>query len=253
MAPTFGTTLIVGYTPDGIVMAADDLGHSKEGGKAIPREIGIEKVFVLDRNIVGSTGLMRHAKIKYKFEEWISTFIQTHYDALTDKHPRDVTAALEKEMRHTFHDAEAFHDDEIGKANSPIKQLVRYVVAGYSEDSILPYIFEFGAGLSADRRKIEYVPTLQYRTQNPVIFGEEYFLRRAQKGFDPERSCLESIMVSLNVGATLWQISTSLQRLTSDLIGLIKVEAKFNSNKVGSTVRVGILDATTGTHSLATF
>jgi hypothetical protein len=117
-----GTTLIVSYCASGMVMAVDDLGHSKDTqGKAIPREREIEKLFVLNGGIVvGSTGLMRMPGIEYKFEDWIKAF-EAKYSALADKRPRSVAAALEDQMRETFHRMEALPDDKFRNMNPPAK------------------------------------------------------------------------------------------------------------------------------------
>ncbi len=250
-----GTTLIVSYCPSGMVMAVDDLGHSKDRqGNPMSGASGIEKLFALSGGILlGSTGLISHPGIEYKFKDWVSEFIEAKYGALADKRPRSVTTALENQMRETFHRIQELPDDEVWKKEPPVKRLVTYIVAGFAEDLTCPDIFEFGAELSPNRRQVEYAPALQYRSQNPIIFGEEHFLRRALRGLDPERSYWLSTVESMDVRAALPKIPAPLQQLTSGIVGLIKVEAKFNGHKVGTNVRVAVIDPMERTPIVATF
>lgn len=235
-----------------MIVAVDDLGHSKRGG-IVPLQGGIRKLFVLDdRIVIASVGLMRHPGIEYKFEDWISAFIKTHYGALSDKHPMRVAAALEKQARETFHGIETLPDDELWNLNPPLKSLVSYVIAGYAQDCRVPYVIEFEAKLNVNGRHVEYAPALQYDT-NPVVFGERKFAMRAQDGLEPERPYLQSIIPTLNIGAALPEIPPSLQDIVACVVGMVKVESKFNRDLVGENVRVGVLYRPTGTSFVAVF
>jgi 20S proteasome alpha/beta subunit len=101
----FGTTLIAVAIPDGIVMAADDLMYSEQGGEPSPLRNGVHKVFAVGQNIlIGSAGLLSHSGIEYQIENWMAEFVDAHDDAST-KRPSDIAAALETKMRDTFHAA----------------------------------------------------------------------------------------------------------------------------------------------------
>src|SRR5271157_1609240 len=109
-----GTTLMAVMTVDGIVMAADDLVYAEKGGTVIPSENGVQKVFVLGNNIlIGSAALMRHAGIKYKFEDWISEFIRVHQSSDGVNLPSETASDLERKMRHTLKAIESMPEDRI--------------------------------------------------------------------------------------------------------------------------------------------
>jgi hypothetical protein len=250
--PYRGTTLITVATEDGIVMAADDLVYAKQGGQTVPALKGIQKVFIVDSNVlIGSCGLMMHRPIKYDFKDWLSEFIQAHQTTSAAKRPSDVATALEVKMRRTFQSIESIPEDEIWKTNSPGDRFINYVVAGYAESFHRPYLFELGAEVGMNKR-IRYVPSFP-RTKNNVWFGEDYFFRRAQNRIEPEYSSWLSITKSLDVSGSLPTIPNPLQDLVASVASLVKVEAQFNPQKVGSKVMVGLIDRKARTSCIVPF
>jgi hypothetical protein len=237
-----GTTLIAVATIDGLILAADDLMYAEQGEQAIPLEDGVQKVFVINNNIlIGSAGLLAHPK--YKFRDWISEFIEMHQRVPASERPSDIAAALETKMRATFHAIESSPEDDIWKTHLPGDRIVNYAVAGYAESFRRPYVFELGAEVDNNSR-IRYVPAFRHSNEM-VWFGEDYHFRRAQDRREPEYSSLQSIIGTLDISVVLSNIPTTLQQLVASVVGLIKVEAQFNPQKVGGSVTLGVIDPST--------
>jgi hypothetical protein len=235
-----GTTLITIAINDGIIMAADDLIHAEENGQAIPVQDGVRKVFVMDNILIGSAGLMTHRRTKYQFQDWIADFIQAHH-GIPNKRPRDIADALDTKMRATLKAVASPEEQSIWKSYLPGDTLVSYIVAGYAESFKRPYICEVGAKINTERNGFDYVS--KHHSAKNVWCGEDHFFRRAQNGLEPEHSAWEQlIMTGARVAESLPEIPTSIHELIASVVGLIKVEAQFNPQKVGAGVHVGLID-----------
>jgi hypothetical protein len=224
-------------------MAADDLVYAERSGHPIPGANCIQKISTLSSNIlIGSAGLMIHPEIDYEYENWISSFITAHETDLT-KRPSDIATALETRMRNTMKPIESGGESGFWMTHRIGERIVTYIVAGYAESFHQPYLFEFGAEINQDGTGLHYVQPIRHRDSS-ILVGEDESLTRAQQGLDPEYSARESILaeVTVNVHEYLPQIPISMQEAVASVVSFIKVEARFNPQKVGNGVRLGLID-----------
>jgi hypothetical protein len=240
-----GTTLIAVATDDGIVMAADDLVYVEKGGEVIPSFHGVQKVFVAAENIlIGSAGMMANSQIEYKFDDWISRFIESNCSG-PGKLPSDVASALYREMQETFEPIASSPESPLWQTHKPGDRVASYVIAGYSKSFQQAYSFEIGAEVNGNGSGLQYIQPIRRSGPNMSLsFGEDQFFGRAQQGLDPEYSAHLSILddVLLNVRKYLPLIPSPMQEAVASVVSLIKVEAQFNPQKIGSGVRLGLID-----------
>lgn len=236
-------------------MAADDLIYSEKDGQAIPLERNARKVWPMGNVIIGTAGIMLFRPIEYKFEGWITEFIEVHR-ARPGEFPSDVAQAIYKKMRETIQPIEAAVEFGRWKSHAPDERLVSYVVAGYTKNFGKPYIFEVGAEINSEGNGIRYISPLQLKHNLPhrVWFGEDKFFLRAEGGHDPEISFLESAVSAALTTVTnqLPDIPEGLREHIATAVGCIKVESHFNPNKVGDWVNVVIIEKATRKLFLAT-
>ena len=240
--PVKGTTLFTLSTPDGIVMAADDLIYTEENGKPIPKQTGVVKVVVCDKVLIGSSGIMFCPPVEYEFKNWIADFIESQRGA-TDKRPNAIAEAVYAKMRTTFEPIDPVVKLGKWKAHGPTERLVSYVIAGYTKTFTKPYIYEVGVEVNAEGTGLRYLSPL-HRPDNDLWIGEDQFFLRALNGAEPQSSFRTSTFdrISGEVLNTLPDIPEGLQDAIASVVSLIKVEAKFNPEKVGQAVNVVLID-----------
>jgi len=275
-----GTTLITLAVPEGVVMAADDLvyEYELETGKATPLERGARKVYAMGSILIGSSNTMRcscsgrlvskdepqesiDVSIEYKFEDWIVDFIRERRGA-TDSSPKVFADALYQRMLDTFKPVEIMLEYGGWKDYKPGDRLVNYLVAGYASNYKNLQLLEIGAEYMEGRR-LRYLGPLQHETNSAwsmkqpkdVYFGEDECFLKALDGIEPQsgvgqREASKCLATTANLFP---RMPKALRELTANAVALVKVEAEFNPNKVGTTVNAAILDRVTKRHYLATF
>ncbi len=126
---------------------------------------------------------------------------------------------------------------------------MNYVVAGYTKNFKRPYIFEIGVEINRNNDGLSFIGPIHHQKPLPqnVRFGEDHFYERADAGLEPEHSVWESSMdaVRAEVNQDLSNVPQPLRLLVEGTVGLIKVEAHFNPQKVGSKVNVVLIDRNT--------
>lgn len=258
-------------------MAADDLVYALKDGEAVPAERNVRKVYAMQSVLIGSSGAMRYVEggrlvpvtggsaqdisVEYKFEDWIVDFIRERREAPNNS-PKVIADALYERMRDTFKPVEIMleygkrDDFELGD------RLLSYIVAGYANNFQNLRLFELGIEY-ADGRQLRYLAPFEHETApawanrqpKDLYLGEDEFFIRALDGREPESGirkrewskCVESI------SSKLPKLPEALQDTAASAVSLVKVEAEFNSNKVGSTVNVAVLDRVAKRSYLATF
>ncbi len=239
---------------EGIIMAADDLVYVEKGGTPIPTLYGVSKVRVAAENIlIGSVGMMTHPKIKYSFDVWVSSFIETQRNCGTIQRPSEFAAALRSELRKTMEGIASSPEEGGWQGYKPGEWLVSFNVAGYAETFQQHYLFEVGAQVDS-KGHFTYPPPRQHRTDK-IRFGEDEFLMRAVSRIEPQHTEWISGQdrIGPTIGAALQDIPRSLQEALISIVSLIKVEAKFNTQKVGSGVFVVGIDRITKSSFAANF
>ncbi len=248
-----GTTLYTISTPDGILMAADDLMYSEQDGKTVPLANGVSKVFVMDNVLIGSAGILLWEPLEYKLQGWIADFIEAHRSA-SDKRPSSVAEAIHAKMRETFEPIDPIVKQGKWKSYGPGERLVSYVIAGYTKNFTKPYFYEVGTEVNPEGSGLCYIPPVQ-RPDNGLWLGEDKFFLRAIDGKEPQSSLWRGIFsdVVQDVANTLPNLPEALQDSVASVVGLIKVEAKFNPDKVGDTVNVAVIDRRAKRSHIANF
>ena len=225
-------------------MAADDLVYVEKGAKAIPRFNGVTKVFVCSQNVlIGTAGMMLYERLEYKADDWIAELIQSQGSANPIPRPDDIAFALQEKARKTFQRIETSPDDGSWQLYKPGEWLVSYVVAGYGSSFHRPYVFELGVRVNDKHQRLIYPPPMRKQTQ-VLFFGEDQFWVRASNRIDPEYAEWVAILERTKpiILGSFPSIPSSLQKLAASTISFVKVEAQFNSNKVGSGVNVVLID-----------
>jgi hypothetical protein len=266
-----GTTLIVFTVGEGVVMVADDLVYKLENGIAVPAERNVRKIFAMGSVLIGTAGMMRSVQtaqigadgavsqtvsIEYKFEDWIVEFIRTHRGTpLSD--PKAIADALHAKMRETFKPVEIFLEHGCWDGQSPGDRLVTYVVAGYTKNFKDFHLFEMGAEYGTEGDDLRYLAPFRHQHEFPHEFylGEDKFLTMAVRGAEPQGATFRDLasLVRGRVSQVLPKIPEALQDLAALAVSLVKVEAKFNPNKVGQTVKMAVIDRLAGKQHIAVF
>jgi hypothetical protein len=240
-----GTILVCFATRDGVFLAADDLVYVEQEGQPIPAGNNFRKVCVMDNILIGTAGLMLHADIKYDVHNWINDLINEN-EGEPDKLPSSIAEAIHAKLKVTFKPAERLVAQGVWKGYRPGGRLVSYLVAGYAKHFKQPYVFEVGVQLNQDSDGLTYIAPLHHRKALPhnVRIGEDHFIERANDGLEPERSLFTRLVegVSVDVVRALPNIPPTLQENVACTVSLIKVEANFNPKKVGSTVKIALID-----------
>jgi hypothetical protein len=256
-----GTSHITLAIAQGVVMAADDLVYYPQSSVAIPAERNVRKVFEIGNNIlIGTAEIMRaeesrrlvaHGEtpqtiaIKYKFEDWIIEFIKGQRHA-SDNDPEAVANALYAKMRETFKPVEVFLEHGRWGDYAPGDRLVTYIVAGYAKNFKNFHLFEFGAEFNPEANGLRYIAPIRHETKLPkeLYLGEDKFMLRAVAGQEPEAGVLQEAWFRYFDSATvvLPNIPEALQESVAVAVSLVKIEAKFNPDKVGDTVNVVVID-----------
>jgi hypothetical protein len=240
-----GTTLICVASNDGVFLAADDLVCGEQERQAVPTSNNFLKVCVMDNILIGTAGLMGHTAIKYDVQEWITDFANVHGNT-PDKLPSSVAEAIYAKLKDTFSLAEPLVEQGFLKGYRPGGRLLSYVVAGYAKNFKQPYVFEVGVDISRGSDGLTCIAPIHHRRELPhnVRFGEDHFIERANDGLEPERSLFTSLVerVSAEVFHALPNIPPALQESLACTVSLIKVEANFNPQKIGSVVKIALID-----------
>jgi hypothetical protein len=241
-----GTSLITLATAEGIVVAADDLMYVEKEGKAIPIELRMRKVFTVESNLlIGSAGTVKNKSIEYHLENWIADLIAEQHSTSV-KRPSDMAHAINAKMRTTFKPIETLVEQGRWSSHGPGDRVVSHVVAGYSEKFRQPHIFELGAEVNSEGNRLVYVSRPHHLTELVPFFclGEDKFWRRAKDGINPERFHLCEIVPKVieDTASALPDIPRALQESIALAVSFIKVEAKFNKDRVGQTVNVAVID-----------
>jgi len=241
-----GTSLITAAVREGILIAADDLVFGESEGRIISVRTGVQKVVIAYKNLlIGSAGLLEGRKIKYKFENWIADFIEEH-SGDPQKRPLDLANAIQREVRATFETGECSVEKGYWRNHGPNDWIVHYVVAGYTEQFKQHYIYEVGAKLDAKGNGLTYPSLSHHRREFPDMFlvGEDEFVLRAYKGVEPQFSLYQELarVAFRDIGMLVPNIPQSLQEVAAEVVALVKVEAKFNAQKVGTTVHIVLID-----------
>jgi hypothetical protein len=267
-----GTSLITLATDAGVVMVADDLVYYAQSSVAIPAERNVRKVFAMGNNIlIGTAEIMRAVKsgqligvgetpqtiaIKYKFEDWIIEFIRGQRN-VPDNDPKAIANALHAKMRETFKPVEVFLEHGCWGDHSPGDRLVNYIVAGYAKNFKYFQLFEFGAEFNPEGNGLRYIVPISHETKLPknLFLGEDKFIQRALAEQEPEAGVRMQVWSSCVASATavLPNIPEALQDAIASAVSLVKVEAKFNPDKVGDIVNVAVIDRRAKRHYLANF
>ena len=256
LATSNGTTLICLAMDDGVFLAADDLVYTELDGKATPSGRSFTKVCVFGDVLIGTAGLMVDSALKYDVQSWITDFIESH-GRTASKLPSAISQAIWDQLRHTFEPTEPLVKQGYWESHRPGDRILSYIVAGYTESFKQAYVFETGVEINRQGDGLTYVSPLHHKKQLPhnVYFGEDYFLERASKGLEPERS--HFLKTVEDIGPTIKQllpdIPGTLQEGLAGAVSLIKVEAHFNPDKVGSTVKVALINRRNRKSYLSTF
>lgn len=234
-------------------MAADDLMYTEENGKPIPMQTGVIKVIALDKILIGSSGIMLCPPIEYEFKNWIAEFIDSQRNT-ADKRPNTVAEAVYTKMRATFEPIEPVVEFGKWKTHGPSERLVSYIIAGYTKNFTKPYVYELGVEVNAEGTALRYLSPL-HRPDNDLWIGEDEFFLRALDGKEPQSSFRKSAFheITKEVMTALPDIPEGLQDAVASVVSLIKVEAKFNPEKVGQAVNVVLLDRAAERVELAVF
>jgi hypothetical protein len=266
-----GTALIVLAVNEGVVMVADDLVYALKGGVAVPAERNVRKIFAAGNILIGTAGTMRAKQsgqltavgeapqtvaIEYKYEDWIVEFIRGQRSA-SDSDPEAVADALYTKMRETFEPVEVFLEHGGWGDHAPGDRLVNYVVAGYSKNFKNFHLFELGVEYNPEGNGLRYLAPIRHAQKFPqdLRFGEDESISRVFGGLEPETSVRRRLWSEClkRMDAILPAIPEPLQDTVASAVSLVKVEAKFNPNKVGDTVKVLVLDRAAKKRHLATF
>jgi hypothetical protein len=223
-------------------MCADDLVYRTEGDKATPVGLGVQKVFAGAKNVlIGSAGLMYDPEIEYRFDDWVTRFIESRC-GISNIVPSAVATALFEKMVATLKPLEALTESAMWKDLAPGDRLVSYVVAGYTTGFRQHYLFELGIEIN-ERHKLAFISPMHKKVED-LSLGEDEFMSRAMIGKEPQYS--EWMKIVADVGPTVAdvfpQASTGLQAIVAPVIGFIKIEAKFNPNKVGNGIFACLID-----------
>jgi hypothetical protein len=237
-----GTTLYVACTEDGIVMAADDLMYEEQRGEAVPLANEVFKVVAFDKVLIGTAGVMLYSTIKYEFQDWITTFVHAQQGG-TPKSPLAIAEALYDKMRTTFQPIGSMLKCGDWKSYLPNQRVVSYLIAGYTKEFTKPFIYEIGTEINADGSGLRYLSP-SHRPNEDCWIGEDKFLSLATGGREPQLSTWNEFIDTLHdtVAATFLNLPTAFQTEIASVVGLIKVEGKYNSQKVGHGVNVGVID-----------
>jgi hypothetical protein len=238
-----GTTLIVAQSKDGLIMAVDGRGHSKNTvGESIVDPRDFKKLFVLDGGILlASHGLIELPSIEYKFENWVAKFVETYYGSSPSHNPQHVAAAIDDKMRKTFDRMEISPDDELWKMN-PARgsHLVSYLVSGYPSDSDVARVYEITAQLNFHKKSIEYVPIFECR-DNPLFLGAYRHAHRARRAGREHEIWMGYFRTASDTVAAM-RIPTGLQKDTAAAIAFIQVEGHFNPKHVGMSGTLAVVE-----------
>lgn len=178
-------------------------------------------------------------------EDWIIGIIEEHCGTSV-KRPSELADAINAKLRTTFKPIEALVEEGRWSSHGPGERLVSYAVAGYSEKFKQHYLYEVGAEVNAQGNGLVYVSRPNHLEEFPDLFclGEDEFWLRAHRGIEPQKSWLFEAAPRIieDTVRALPDIPKSLQKCAAIVIGFIKVEAKFNPDRVGTTVNVALID-----------
>jgi hypothetical protein len=178
---------------------------------------------------------------RYDLTEFITDIINK-FESEGNGLPSAFADQTYQRLRHSFAPAEPFVRQGIICAQQPGDRLLSYVVAGYTKNFKLPYVFELGVEINCGNNGLVYLAPIAHKKPLPrmVRFGEDYYYERAGKGFEPEQSALDRAIDTVlpKVISAFPDIGSTLQESVACTVGCIKVEAQFNSDKVGSRVNV---------------
>jgi hypothetical protein len=183
---------------------------------------------------------------EYKFEDWIVEFIRMHRDT-PNSDPQTLADALYAKMRKTFEPVDVFLQHDEGSDYSPGDRFVTYIVAGYAKNSKNFLLFELWAEINTKGDGLRYAAPVRHQRELPqdLYLGEHEFILRAQQGREPESSIRQRVWFTCvdSVSSVLPNIPEALQDAIASVVSLIKVEAQFNPNKVGSTVYAAVISS----------
>lgn len=250
-----GTSLICFATEHGIFLAADDLVYAEQEGQAIPFHRDFHKVGAINNTLIGTAGLLIHTDIGYDVNRWIPELFSELQTG--DGLPSSVGEKIHTKLQDTFRPFDPLVAQGVWSGHEPGDRLVNYVVAGYTKNFKRPYIFEVGVEINRNNDGLNFISPIHHQKPLPqsVRFGEDHFYERADAGLEPEHSVWESSMdaVRVDVIRALPNVPQQLQSLVVGTVGLIKVEAHFNPQKVGSKVNVVLIDRNSRAVLSATF
>lgn len=241
-----GTSLVCVAKDDGIYLAADDLVYQEHDGTITPLCRDFRKVGAFGSILYGSAGLMIVSDPRYKYDlaEFI-TDVVNKFESEENGLPSAFADQIYQRLRHYFAPAEPFVQQGIICAQQPGDRLLSYVVAGYTKNFQLPYVFEVGVDIHSGNNGLVYVAPIAHKKPLPrmVRFGEDYHYERAGEGFEPEQSALDRAIDTVlpHVICAFPDIGSTLHESVACTVGCIKVEAQFNSDKVGSKVNVALV------------
>jgi hypothetical protein len=239
------------------VLCADDLVYAFTEGSIVPMYTGVSKVFIAGNALIGSAGTISAPEIKYKCDDWIADFIKRHCST-PDNHPAAIAKALYDEARATFQGLESGLAKDRGRGyHAPGDRVVSYVISGYASDFTEYFCFEVGIEVNAHGTGFKYLGPLHHTAKFPhlVRFGEDRFLERAMAGLSPEADIGSKAQISAldAIRERMPHLPSDLQMKASFAVGLIKVEAYFNKQKVGRNVNVVAIDRDTRRTDAGTF
>jgi hypothetical protein len=136
---------------------------------------------------------------------------------------------------------ETIPESSVWETYKPRERVVTYYVAGYAESFHRPYLFEVWTEINSHGNGLIY--SAEQRSGFQLFWlGEDKFWPRATRGEDPYASNRLHIHGECAPTFNDGGMPTSLREVVLSLTSLIKLEAKFNDQKVGSNVTVAVLD-----------
>jgi hypothetical protein len=246
-----GTSLLILPIDEGVAVAADDLVYETRDGVAIPAFAGVHKVFAAsERVIIGATQnmwikLAEPISFEYQIDKWIAEFIPPQSSS-TECDPEEVATRIYNKARQTFEPIDSLIREGKWNKQAPGETFVNYLVAGYAKDFRQHSLFNIWVRLDADGKGLDFLPPDKKVTQFGQLswYGEDQFFLRAKDGLPPEAGLFKRRRAECSklIDRLLPNIHPRLKESTAYIAALIKVEAYFNKNKVGRSVKLVVID-----------
>jgi hypothetical protein len=255
-----GTSLVAISISEGAVVAVDDLLYNFESGVPVPAEHDVRKVFVSDNVIIASAQLIKArlwhpVSFEYNLKDWIMEFIKLKRGT-PEKEPNSVSTAMYNKMRATFRPVNTMLQSGSWENQTAGDRIVSYIVAGYTKKFADFHLFEIAAQVNSEGNGLSYISPKRYPA-GPQMFrlGEDESIEKAinevQPFSDLRKKSWESCVAQASTA--LPTIPERLQDAVASAVSLVKLESQFNSQKVGSTVNVAVIDRGDRTAHSATF